>query len=163
MCQKSASELQADDPSRQSFVVPIDDDALIENLSMKACYNTVDSHTKEGFGTHPTPDKTGRGGGQGLKEVLLGKVPKNVYGSSEFIVKVQVPYGRGPNTRCLCYDARRTLGNLYFECDQYGAAGLRCVELVHSSAEEHKGHFQARREGANLRIFVDRILEPQPW
>ena len=60
----------------------------------------------------------------------------------------------------MLYDARRTLGRLFFEYDRYGAAGLRCAELC---AAQHKGYFQARREGANLRIFVDRILKPQPW
>ena len=130
---------------------------------MKSNYNTVNSHTKEGMYT-TNYDFTGRGGDHGMKEILLGKVPKNVHGSNEFIIKVQVPTG-GPRqgARCMFYDARRTLGHLFFEYDQYGAAGLRCAELVHSSAQAHKGYFQARREGANLRIFVDRILEPQPW
>jgi hypothetical protein len=95
---------------------------------------------------------------------------KNVHGDREFVVKVQVPTGRGSGAgaqfvdemglpmRCMLYDRRKTFGDQFFDCDS--AARSRAAEMVRAGgvAGGLKGYFMARRQGANVRVYTDRLL-----
>ena len=108
--------------------------------------------------------------------------PRNVHGGSEFPVKVQPPLGDGagpcgfcsrkgattiglPTWGCMVYDERRSFESfLPLDCP----AITPLLELVRDRGWRRgagqpgiKGYFIAKREGDNLRIFVDRLL-PQP-
>jgi len=104
-------------------------------------------------------------------------MPRNVYGDGEFVVKVQVPtdanqdgsgHTKGPAqqaVRCMVYDRRKTFGNQYFGLDN--GPKLRAFKLVKANAQTAglKAYFMARRQGTNIRVYVDRVLPPpaQPW
>ena len=86
-------------------------------------------------------------------------VPPNIHGDREFIVKVQLCL-HGASYPSLVYDQQRSFRH-ELPSDTPGVYLLR--QLIMSERPGLKGFFSARRQGENLRIFVDRMLLPEPW
>ena len=102
--------------------------------------------------------------GQGMVSVRLSstKPPRNIHGDAEFVVKVQVHQQRAAGEPCMVYDeARSFIAHLKLETP--GARSL--INLIEMRGERNgiKGYLAARREGASLRIFHDRLLPAPAW
>ena len=99
-----------------------------------------------------------------VRKTLTGKMPRNVHGSSKFVVKVQLPLG-GPGRSCV-YDARRTFGMQLVDINpaQHGIAAEELVRNIRGKGYlGQKGYFMARREGKNIRIFATEMVEQPDW
>ena len=116
-------------------------------------------------------DLTGR---QHVRTVTRGEPHRNVHGQSEFMLKVQLPFDRATfspdpfeGARALCYDQTRSFNQQYFRPAEHGAAGKRLFELVQradlggaNGPRGVKAYLMARREGQNIRVFVDQCAPP---
>jgi len=67
-----------------------------------------------------------------------------------------------PSDPCLVYDECRSFQISIF---QHEVEGLPMVARLirHGGPMGRKGYFAARREGANIRLFYDRLIPPPPW
>jgi hypothetical protein len=86
---------------------------------------------------------------------MTDAVPKNPHGGRRFLIKVQVPLSGGGELPMMVYDEPRALTRLLGPED--GAAYGTVLALVQARGALGglKGFLWAKREGANLRIFVD--------
>ena len=99
-----------------------------------------------------------------------GKPPMDVHGGAEFLVKVQAQeaalFGsHQTGMPCMVYDETRSF-QAYLDVLTPGMA--RLLELMRAGGVRRmglggKGYYMARREGANLRIFTDKIVRPPAW
>jgi hypothetical protein len=103
--------------------------------------------------------------GAGTRTFNVGDVAHNPHGAQRFIIKVQVPQTAGMDP-LMIYDEPRALQRMLFS--QEGAAYGTVRDLVRARGVMNgaKAYLWARREGAQLRIFVDAAGMPdqrQPW
>mmetsp|Transcript_24784 Transcript_24784/g.74510 ORF Transcript_24784/g.74510 Transcript_24784/m.74510 type:complete len:362 (-) Transcript_24784:69-1154(-) len=97
-------------------------------------------------------------GAAGSKAKKAGSgAPRNIHGENTFIVKVQLPLG-GPGSNGMIYDRQRSF-------QVYAALPEAAISLVRGCREANgmKAYIEAKREGENLRLFVDRRAPMQPW
>ena len=105
----------------------------------------------------------------------VGKIPgaKNVYGDKEFIVKLQPPAGSVglPALPWMCYDGPARSFQAYIPSETSGlqqvytllqSEGVKSVNPM-LGVPGYKGYFKARWEGDSLRVFYDKIVDPQLW
>jgi hypothetical protein len=176
VCNKSAEEINSSedvgtgDGTRESLLFPLDTcDRALRGMPPERRQEMLNLAASRGEPlctfSHNIADK------QRVKTTTAAapresKVPRNIYGDSEFVVKVQVPLSRHPGERArfMVYDKGKTTEEQYFEPGRHGDAGARVEKLILAQGNgQMKGYFKARREGANIRLFTGRILPfPQP-
>lgn len=191
VCGKSAKELDASlaasDAHRDSFVLEIDCCPLYLRLYPPGWIRELEREKwrikNAETGEMPCMFTTNINcGGENYQTMSFADepMPKNIYGDDEFMVKIQVPVQEhkglasdgsdggmvpGLPSRCMIYDRRKTFGDQYFDCDT--AAKRKAFQLVrnHGIGGGLKAYFSARRQGANIRVYVDRVLPVPtlPW
>ena len=91
----------------------------------------------------------------------------NTHGAAEFIVKVQLPMAAkgGDAGMGMVYDERRTFQafvDLESDSEPHVATLTRMI-ATKGAAGGLKGFFNAKRDGDDLLVFVDRVLRPCTW
>ncbi len=84
----------------------------------------------------------------------------NRHGDSEFIVKLQRPIG-GPGL-WRCYDQSRNVDTL-LSCDVEGMDAAGRLMQQAGIGGGLKAYYYAKRVGANIWIFVDKLAPLQTW
>lgn len=91
----------------------------------------------------------------------MGKITKNIHGEAEFVVKLQIGDGR-PGQPCMVYDECRSFTTFIKTEEVSGLDEVRLM-IIARGPRGLKGYFMARREGANIRLFYDRLVSPPKW
>jgi hypothetical protein len=94
---------------------------------------------------------------QGLgagRPAMTDAVPKNPHGGRRFMIKVQVPLGGG-DLPMMVYDEPRAMQQLLGPEDGTAYGTVLALVRRRGALGGLKGFLWAKREGANLRIFVD--------
>jgi len=183
VCKKSAEELrQKPGGDRASLVF-----SLVPHAEMVGKYElSVSAQTGDMTvgGRRYAAGSRAQPSAKQLKPVSSA-VPKNVHGRHEFVVKVQPPCskryesgklaGEGPFGfashdempehavwAAMVYDEARSFTS-YLKLDTVGIEPLLRHVSMRGQKGGTKGFFWAVREGANLRIFTQEILEDQGW
>ena len=106
--------------------------------------------------------------GAGSRMSTAEEVAHNPHGARRFIIKVQVPQTGGPGQLPLMiYDEPRAMQRmLYVEEGVEAYTAVRDLVRARGVMDGAKAYLWAKREGAQLRIFVDAAGMPdqrQPW
>jgi hypothetical protein len=86
---------------------------------------------------------------------MTDAVPKNPHGGRRFMIKVQVPLSGGGELPLMVYDEPRALTRLLGPEDGTAYGTVLALVQARGALGGLKGFLWAKREGANLRIFVD--------
>lgn len=175
VCNKSAEEINSNGDGgstegRESFVFPLDPcDRAIRGVPPERRQALLDASARTGEALcFVNSNVTERRQVRTTDPSREDRIPRNIYGDGEFVVKVQVPLSlpSGERARFMVYDKGKTTEEQYFTPADHGAAAARVERLILGQGNNQmKGYFKARREGANIRIFSDRILPfpVPPW
>jgi len=98
------------------------------------------------------------------------KLKSGRHGEEEFIVKLQRPMDSTEQNPGLwmCYDKSRSI-TTQLDSKQDLHNMRKAFQLMLSKGVTTRGvrgakaYFFAKREGRNLRIFIEKLAEPQPW
>lgn len=129
-----------------------------KNLFAAVSWFSASSRLRGGLGS--------ASGRESLVVSLLGEqggaAPANPHGAREFGVKVTLTMQRGAKGAAEVHDQRRTFDAVLPQQADGMATLARLVALRGEGGGLH-GFFSARREGSDLRIFVDRLQPPPAW
>ena len=95
----------------------------------------------------------------GAYEHITDQPPDNIHGNSIFIVKVQVPPRAHRSNRAMIYDRTRSFQLAFVNLPSDAADFIRAEKVTQGL----KAYLFARREGANLRLFLDERAPLQAW
>jgi hypothetical protein len=160
VCKADVSKLrEQSDEGRPSLVVPMKSYISFMNEAVAR---------EKGEPTSSSPLTTfnmslnGAPGGDSRGTSKSAERMRNVHGEAEFTVKVQVPM-TGDLGTCMVYDEVRSFQCAFSTKETPEGPQLHRLIRTFGQADGLKGYFAARREGANLRIFYDRLLSPPNW
>ena len=149
VCRKDAEKLRGKDTQgRESLVTPM---LSYRSYLQQVTGRDMSGANESGFSLNGAPDR---------REVRANDTFRNIHGDDEFTVKVQIP-GDGSFGSCMVYDEQRSF-EVCLTRDVPGAEKIHWI-IRSGGPMGLKGYFAARRDGAHLRIFLDRLLDPPSW
>jgi len=89
---------------------------------------------------------------------IKDSAPRNVHGDAVFVVKIQLPMD-GVGTMAMIYDRSRSFTLQMVPLPPNAAAYVRATREF----QGNKAYLEAKREGENLRIFIDKRAPTPPW
>ena len=81
-----------------------------------------------------------------------------MHGDAVFVVKIQLPMD-GVGTMAMIYDRSRSFTLQMVPLPPNAAAYVRATREF----QGNKAYLEAKREGENLRIFIDKRAPTPPW
>jgi len=149
VCRKDAEKLRGKDTQgRESLVTPM---LSYRSYLQQVTGRDMSGANESGFSLNGAPDR---------REVRANDTFRNIHGDDEFTVKVQIPVD-GSFGPCMVYDKQRSF-EVSLTRDVPGAEKIHWI-IRSGGPMGLKGYFAARRDGAHLRIFLDRLLDPPSW